>query len=68
MNKKRATGKVLVPLDRGYTIREIRTFREEKGKQIQTGSYIALYKAKKEEMKGFKNVAEARQFFNDLNK
>jgi len=65
MNKKRAPQKVLVPLDLGYTIREVRQFKEEKGKRIQTGSYIALFKGKKEVQGGFKNVIEARGFFND---
>lgn len=62
MNKKRAHQKVLVPLDKGYTIREVRQFKEEKGKTTQTGSYIAIYKGKKEFLKGFKNVQEAREF------
>jgi len=66
MNKKRAPQKVLVPLPAGYTIREVRNFREEKGKQIQTGSYIAVFKGKREIQGGFKNIIEARGFFNDL--
>lgn len=71
MNKKRADTKVLVPLDSGFSIREVREFKTDSKTDVRTqiGSTIAIYQGKKMVKDGFKNTEKAKEYFDgDLNK
>lgn len=64
MNKKVNNVKILQSLDNGYSVREVREYKEDvkTGTRTQTGSTIALYQGKKMKLDGFKNKQEAIDF------
>lgn len=64
MNKKKANTKVLVNLDAGFSIREVREFHTDKNEVVtQTGSSIAIYQGKKQIKSGFKNTDAALTYY-----
>lgn len=70
MNKKRLNTKVLMPLDDGFSIREIREIHTDvkTDKRTQTGSTIAVFQGKKVVEKGFKNTQEALKYYEGVAK
>lgn len=67
MNKKINNVKILQTLDNGYSIREVREYKEDvkTGTRTQTGSTIALYQGKKMKLDGFKNKQAAIDFYKE---
>lgn len=65
MNKKRANTKVLVNLDGGFTIKEVRYFHTDTKTDVtkQTGSNIAVFQGKKQIKGGFKNTDAALTYY-----
>ncbi len=67
MNKKINNVKILCSLDNGYSVREVRKYKEnvKAGTRTQTGSTIALYQGKKMKLDGFPNKQAAIDFYNE---
>lgn len=65
MNKKKANTKVLVPLDAGFSIREVREIQTDvkTDRKTQTGSSIAIFQGKKQIKGGFKNTDAALTYY-----
>lgn len=61
MVKKGLITKELLDLGGGIKIKQIKRFKETKGKKMLVGSEIGIFKVKKLLHKGFKNVEEAKQ-------
>lgn len=64
MNKKRSNTKVLVSLDAGFSIREVREYHTDKNDKVtQTGSTVAIFQGKKQIKSGFKNTDAALTYY-----
>ena len=65
MNKKKANTKVLLNLDGGFSIREVRQFHTDTKTDVtkQTGSSIAVFQGKKQIKGGFKNTDAALTYY-----
>lgn len=65
MNKKKAVTKVLISLENGFSIREVREFHTDvkTNKTIQVSSTVAVFLGNKIFQDGFKNSQEALKYY-----